>query len=174
MYYIQVQTLSCSSSLNNKYFFSNYNAFTCYFHCSIISYDFMHSLLMTHFTSYYYTFKIAWVSCIFTCSYSLSVKITPIFYDFNDTCRRVKWGEHTWDLRNTGYPSLTTPTHLKPRKSILMTEHWVEMYSNQKEINYISPSTIRASAETCPAKLHSLLQFSPPSIPDILWAFRQA
>ena len=55
-----------------------------------------------------------------------------------------------------------------------MTEHWVEMYSNQKEINYISPSTIRASAETRPAKLHSLLQFSPPSIPDILSAFRRA
>ena len=52
-----------------------------------------------------------------------------------------------------------------------MTEHWVEMYSNQKEINYASPSNIRGSVETCPPKLHSLLQFSPPSIPDILWAF---
>ena len=59
-----------------------------------------------------------------------------------------------------------------------MTEHWVEnpgagveKYSNQKEINYVSPSNIRASVETCPPKLHSLLQFSPPSIPDILWAF---
>ena len=26
-----------------------------------------------------------------------------------------------------------------------MTEHWVQIYSNQKEINYISPSNIRAS-----------------------------
>ena len=52
-----------------------------------------------------------------------------------------------------------------------MTEHWVEMYSNQKEINYVSPSNIRASVETHPPNLHSLLQFSPPSIPDILWAF---
>ena len=67
------------------------------------------------------------------------------------------------------------------RKSILMTEHWVEnpgagveKYSNQKEINYVSPSNIRARVETCPPKLHSLLQFSPPSIPDILWAFRRA
>ena len=29
-----------------------------------------------------------------------------------------------------------------------MTEHWVVIYSNQKEINYISPSNIRASFET--------------------------
>ena len=32
-----------------------------------------------------------------------------------------------------------------------MTEHWVKMFSNQKDINYISPSTIRASVETGPA-----------------------
>ena len=37
-------------------------------------------------------------------------------------------------------------------------------------INYISPSNIRASIETRPPKPHNLLQFSPPSIPDILWA----
>ena len=37
--------------------------------------------------------------------------------------------------------------------------------------NYISPSNIRASVETRgPPKRHNLLQFSPPSIPDILWA----
>ena len=67
---------------------------------------------------------------------------------------------------------MTLITHVGgSRKSILMTEHWVEKYSNQKEINYVSPSNIRASVETCPPKLHSLLQFSPPSIPDILWAF---
>ena len=29
-----------------------------------------------------------------------------------------------------------------------MTEHGVVIYSNQKEINYISPSNIRASFET--------------------------
>ena len=49
-----------------------------------------------------------------------------------------------------------------------MTEHWVEIYSNQKEINYISPSNIRASVETRPPKLHNLLQFSFPSHP---WHF---
>ena len=48
-----------------------------------------------------------------------------------------------------------------------MTENWVEiLYSNQKAINYISPSSIRASVETRPRKLHNLLQFSAPSIPD--------
>ena len=36
--------------------------------------------------------------------------------------------------------------------------------------NYISPSNIRASTETRPPKPHNLLLFSPPSIPDILWA----
>ena len=47
-----------------------------------------------------------------------------------------------------------------------MTENWVEiLYSNQKAINYISPSSIRASVETRPPKLHNLLQFSPlPSL----------
>jgi len=41
-----------------------------------------------------------------------------------------------------------------------MTEHWVQIYSNQKEINYISPSNIKASVETHPPKLYNLLQFS--------------
>ena len=69
----QVQTLSCCNSLNNNYFFLQLPAFTCYFHCSLISYHFIHSLLMTHFTSnYYYTLEIAYVCCIFACSYSLS------------------------------------------------------------------------------------------------------
>ena len=69
----QVQTLSCCNSLNNIYFFRQLPAFTCYFHCSIISYNFIHSLLMTYFTSNYcYTLKIAFVCCIFACSYSLS------------------------------------------------------------------------------------------------------
>ena len=38
-----------------------------------------------------------------------------------------------------------------------MTELWVQIYSNQKEITFISPSNIRASVETCPPKLHNLL-----------------
>ena len=69
----------------------------------------------------------------------------------------------TQDLWNIAYPSLTTPTPLNARKSFLMTEHWVEIYSNQKDINYISPSNIRASVETRLPKLHNLLQFPPPS-----------
>ena len=69
----QVQTLTCCSSLNNKYFCLQLPEFTCYFHCSIISYHFIYSLLMTHFTShYYYTLKIAWVNCIFAYSDSPS------------------------------------------------------------------------------------------------------
>ena len=55
-----------------------------------------------------------------------------------------------------------------------MPEDWVKIYSNQKEINYISPSNIRASVENGPPQLHNLLSNSlnlpPPSIPDILWA----
>ena len=31
-----------------------------------------------------------------------------------------------------------------------MTEHWVQIYSNQKEINYISPFNIKGSVETRP------------------------
>ena len=54
------------------------------------------------------------------------------------------------------------------RKSFLMTEHWVQIYSNQKEIKYIWHSKIRASVETRPPKLHNLLQFSPPFHP---WHF---
>lgn len=43
-----------------------------------------------------------------------------------------------------------------PKKSFFMTEHRVQIYSNQKEINYISPSSIRASVETSQAT-----QFTP-------------
>ena len=69
----QVQTLSCCNHLTIKYLFLQLPAFTCYFHCSIISYHFIHSLLMTQLTSnYYYTLKIACVWCIFACIYSLS------------------------------------------------------------------------------------------------------
>ena len=49
------------------------------------------------------------------------------------------------------------------RKFFLTTEHWVQIYPSQKKINYISPSSIRASVENSPFKLHNLLQFSPPS-----------
>ena len=33
--------------------------------------------------------------------------------------------------------------HLHPRRSFLMPEDWVQIYFNQKDINYISPSNIR-------------------------------
>ena len=48
------------------------------------------TMLKTYFTSHYYYKKMAWVSCIFACSYSPSHPF-PLVYD---TCRRVKWGEH--------------------------------------------------------------------------------
>ena len=123
----QVQTLSCCNSLNNNNFFLQLPAFTCYFHCSLISYHFIHSLLMTHFTSnYYYTLKIACVCCIFACSYSLS-------HPFSFTI--ITHGGWTRDLWNIGYPSLITPTPLKSQKiPFLIKEHWVEIYSNQKAI----------------------------------------
>ena len=131
-------------------------AFTCYFHCSIISYHFIHSLLMTHFTSnYYYTLKIACLGCIFACSYSLS--------------HTLSFATITLVGRSNGV-NTEHMKHLNPRKSLLIKELWVEIYSNQKAINYISPSNIRASVETGPPKLPNLPQFSPPSIPDILWA----
>ena len=61
------------------------------------------------------------------------------------------------------------PGHiLNPSKSFLTTEHWVQIYSNQKEIKYISHSNIRASVETRPPKLHNLLRFSLPFRP---WHF---
>ena len=43
------------------------------------------------------------------------------------------------------------------RKSFLTTEQWVQIYSNQKEIKYISPSNTRGSVETHPPKLNNLL-----------------
>ena len=55
------------------------------------------------------------------------------------------------------------PAPLKvPENPFLTTDHWVQIYSNQKEIKYISHSNIRASVETRPPKLHNLLQFSTP------------
>ena len=92
---------------------------------------------------------------------------SPIFFHYNYPCRRVKWGEHgTYETLAT-LPSQHQP-HLNPRKCFLIKEYWVEIYSNQKAINYISPSNIGAGVETRPPKLPNLLQFSHPSIPDIL------
>ena len=43
------------------------------------------------------------------------------------------------------------------------------MYSNQKEINYISFSNVKGSAEICRPYLHKLLQFSqtPSPLPSL-------
>ena len=65
------------------------------------------------------------------------------------------------DLWNIGYPSLTTQTPFKPQKFLFNGRALgSNIYSNQKEINCISPSSIRASVETHPPKLHNLLQFT--------------
>ena len=110
----QVQTLSCCNSLCNKYSFLQLPAFTCYFHCSIISYHFIHSLLMTHFTSNYcYTLKIRCVCCIFASSYSLSHPFSFTIITRVGGSNGVDMG---WDLWNIGYPSLATPTPLKSQK----------------------------------------------------------
>ena len=47
-----------------------------------------------------------------------------------------------------------------------MPEDWVQIYFNQKDINYISPSNIRASVETRSPQLHNFLSNSlpPPSL----------
>ena len=42
-----------------------------------------------------------------------------------------------------------------------MTEHWVQICSNQKEIKYISQSNIRATVETRLPRLHNLQFFKP-------------
>ena len=52
-----------------------------------------------------------------------------------------------------------------------MPEDWVQIYFNQKDINYVSPSNIRTSVETRSPQLHNFLSNSlHPSVPDILWA----
>ena len=51
-----------------------------------------------------------------------------------------------------------------------MTEHWVQIYSNQKDIKYISKSNIRVSVETRPPGYTIYSNSLLPSIPDILWA----
>ena len=51
-----------------------------------------------------------------------------------------------------------------------MTEHWVQIYSNQKDSKYISKSNIRASVETRPPGYTIYSNSLLPSIPDILWA----
>ena len=73
--------------------------------------------------------------------------------------------EWTRDLWNISYPSLTTLTPFKSQKILFNDRAFVQIYSNQKEIYYISPSIIRASVETRASKLHYLLKFSPSLYP---------
>ena len=54
----------------------------------------------------------------------------------------------------------STP-YLNSRRFFLKQEHQVQIFSDQKEIKYILPSSIRTSVETRPNQLHNLLQFSP-------------
>ena len=77
----------------------------------------------------------------------------------------------TRDLWNIGYPSLTTPTPFKSQ-NILFNDRALSSNLLQPKGDYkdISHSNIRASVKNCPPKLHNLLRFSPPFIPDILWA----
>ena len=66
----------------------------------------------------------------------------------------------------THYDSSRQQPHLHPRRSFLMPEDWVQIYFNQKDINYISASNIRASVETRSLQLHNFLSNShpPPSL----------
>ena len=66
----------------------------------------------------------------------------------------------------THYDSSWQQPHLHPRRSFLMPEDWVQICFNQKDINYISPSNIRACVETHSPQLHNFLSNSlpPPSL----------
>ena len=98
----------------------------------------------------------AWVSCILTCSYSLS---HPCFFVTIVTHVGTSIGVNRGSIRR--WPSFLNNTNpnLIPENP---TAHRVQIYSNQKEINHISHSNIRASVATRSPKLHNLLQFSPP------------
>ena len=67
-----------------------------------------------------------------------------------------------WLCTTTSVNSLLAVVHFT-RKSFFNERELVQIYLSQKKINYISPSSIRASLETRPSKLHNLLQFSPPN-----------
>ena len=98
--------------------------------------------------------------------------ITPISFYYNYTCRRVKWGEHGTNATLATFPR-QQQSHLNPERSF-SPKNWVQIYSNQKEIKYISPSNIshiRASVESRPPQLHIPPILSRPPIPVILWAW---
>ena len=86
--------------------------------------------------------------------------ITPIFFWLFITHVGGSNGVNTGPMKHW-LTFLKTPTPFNPRKSLLTTKHGVQIYSNKKVIKYISHSSIRASIETRPPKLHNLLRFSP-------------
>ena len=57
------------------------------------------------------------------------------------------------------------------RQRVLNPGHMVLVYSNQKEIEYMSASNITAAVETHSLHLHNLPFLSLPPIPNILPAF---
>ena len=80
------------------------------------------------------------------------------------TCRRIKWGEHgTYATLPTLIPWQEQP-HSNPR-TFLKPGHWVRIYSNQKDTEYISASNIRAGIWNpplpTPTSFMTVLYFSP-------------
>ena len=73
----------------------------------------------------------------------------------------------TRDLWNINYPSLTTPTPFKSQKIFCKTEYWVQIYFNQKEIKYISPTLPSYTIYSNSLPLPSLTFYGPPP-----WASR--
>ena len=71
------------------------------------------------------------------------------------------WVSSVYYHNSINYETLATLPWFKSQKIVLTTEHWDQIYSSQKEINYISPSNIRANVETLPPRVHKLLKFSP-------------
>ena len=145
MYYNQCKHSLAVIHLTINISFSNYNIYLLFslqhyllpFHPLTTS-DTLHKCLLLHIKDSMCSLHIRLQSFI----------ITPIFFSYNYTI-----GES--NAVNTGpvkqwLPSLTTLTPFKSQKILFNKEHWVGSYSNQKAINYISPSNCRASVETRP------------------------
>ena len=105
-------------------------------------------LLMTHFTSNYYT-------TYYLRSHGLAAYLPAVIHYHTHFLFTIitHVGGSNWV--NTGPMKHQHQAHSNPRKTFLTTEHYVQIYSNQKQINYFSPSNIRASVETRPLKPHN-------------------
>ena len=160
LWFTSLLTINIFSPITRIYLLFSLQHYLTPFH-PLTTNDTRHKQLLLHLL-----LKMEWVSCIFTYSYSLHHThffITIIHVGGSN-------GVNTRPMKHwLPFLNNTSPI-LHPENPFLTTEHWVQIYSNQKEINYILPFNIRASVETCPPKLHNLLQFSPPSIPNTLWA----